>query len=51
VGVTFPHSAPNSTNEQSISTNLIKAWTKDTNIEFLSPQLYTNGDETSPDFQ
>ena len=47
----MPHTAPFTTDEPSISTNLLKAWTQDKNIDFLSPQLYSDGDETSPDFE
>lgn len=31
--------------------DLVKAWVVDTNIDYISPQMYTTGGEGSPDFQ
>lgn len=50
VGVTTSHSAPYQTDTPQVAVDLIKSWVKDVNIDFLSPQLYSNGNEGSPDF-
>lgn len=45
--VTVSHTAPVGCPDQ---VELMTAFFQDTNIDYLSPQLYTNGNETSPDF-
>lgn len=45
--VTVSHSAPVGCPDQDA---LMDAFFQDANIDFLSPQLYTTGTETSPDF-
>jgi len=50
VGVTTSHSAPYETDTPEVAVDLIKNWVQDSNIDFLSPQLYSSGMEGSPDF-
>jgi len=50
VGVTTSHSAPYMTDTPQVAVNLVKSWVKDSNIDFLSPQLYSSGSEGAPDF-
>ena len=50
VGVTTSHSAPYATDTPEVAVALIKAWTADPNIDVLSPQLYSSGSETAPQF-
>ncbi|MFA7240974.1 MAG: LysM domain-containing protein [Sulfuricellaceae bacterium] len=45
--VTVSHSAPYGIND---AASLMQSFFADANINFLSPQLYTNGDETSNDY-
>ena len=51
VGLTVPHSAPFETDTPLIAVDLVTSWAQDENIDFISPQLYTVGNETSPDFE
>merc|ERR1719174_374989 len=46
--VTVSHSAPYGCSD---AATLMSAFFQDANIDFLSPQFYTTGDETSPDFE
>lgn len=50
VGITVSHSAPYSTDTPQDAADLVKAFVKDTNVNLMSPQLYSSGTETSPDF-
>lgn len=50
VAVTTSHSAPYMTDTPEVAVDLVKSWVKDTNIDFLSPQLYSSGNEGAPDF-
>jgi len=50
VGVTTSHSAPYMTDTPEVAVDLVKSWVKDSNIDFLSPQLYSSGMEGAPDF-
>jgi len=50
VGVTTSHSAPYMTDTPQVAVDLVKSWVKDSNIDFLSPQLYSSGSEGAPDF-
>ena len=51
VGLTIPHTAPFQTDTPEIAINLVTSWTEDENIDFISPQLYSVGNETSPDYE
>lgn len=50
VTVTTSHSAPYQTDTPADAVALLKAWVKDDNIDVLSPQLYSSGQEQAPDF-
>ena len=50
VTVTTSHSAPYQTDTPADAVALLKAWVKDDNIDILSPQLYSSGQEQAPDF-
>lgn len=50
VVITTSHSAPYQTNTPATATALVTAWVQDTNVDVISPQLYSSGYETSPDF-
>jgi len=50
VGVTTSHSAPYMTDTPEVAVDLVKSWVKDSNIDLLSPQLYSSGSEGAPDF-
>jgi len=50
VGVTTSHSAPYMTDTPQVAVDLVKSWVKDSNIDLLSPQLYSSGNEGAPDF-
>jgi len=50
VGVTTSHSAPYMTDTPDVAVELVKSWVKDANIDLLSPQLYSSGQEGAPDF-
>lgn len=47
VFVTTSHSAPYGAPD---GATLVRSWISDTNIDFISPQLYTKGTEQEPDF-
>lgn len=48
--VTVAHSAPYHTDTPTDGVELMKAWVMDENIDILSPQLYSSGTESVPDF-
>lgn len=48
--VTTSHSAPYKTDRPSDAVALVKSWVSDPNIDILSPQLYSSGEERRPDF-
>ena len=50
VGVTLPHTAPTVTDTPQIAIDLVTSWVQDENIDFISPQLYSVGNETLPNF-
>ena len=50
VGVTVSKCAPYQADTPIDSVEFIKAWVKDENIDFMSPQLYTTGYEPEPLF-
>ena len=49
VGVTTSHSAPYTTDTPSDAIALVEAWVSDSNIDILSPQLYSSGNESVPE--
>lgn len=46
--VAVPHSAPTNTDSPADATAFMTAWVADTNIDILSPTLYSTGTESSP---
>ena len=50
VQVTTSHSAPYQADSASVVVDLVTAWCADGNIDEISPQLYSSGSETSPEF-
>lgn len=50
VAVTTSHSAPYQTDTPADAVALVKAWAADKNIDILSPQLYSSGQESAPEF-
>jgi hypothetical protein len=48
--VTTSHSAPYQTSTPDVAVALVKEWVRDKNIDAISPQLYTSGQEGAPDF-
>lgn len=50
VGVTISHSAPYQTDSPAVAVALVRAWAADPNIDILSPQLYSSGQEPAPQF-
>lgn len=50
VAITTSHSAPYQTDDPSVAIALVKAWVNDTNVDIVSPQLYSSGNEASPEF-
>lgn len=50
VGVTTSHSAPYDSSSPQLAVDLVKAWVADANVDVLSPQLYSSGQERSPEF-
>jgi hypothetical protein len=51
VGITTSHSAPCVTKNKRDGAAFITAWVQDTNVDVISPQLYENGNEESPQFE
>merc|ERR1712166_1564140 len=50
MGVTTSHSAPYAAPSVSQKLAIIDSWAKSDNIDIFSPQLYTSGVETEPEF-
>lgn len=50
VQVTTSHSAPYATDTPEDAVAFVQAWVKDSNIDYLSPQLYSSGSEGKPEF-
>lgn len=50
VGVTTSHSAPYQCDTAQDAVDFVNAWVADPNIDILSPQLYSSGQEGSPEF-
>ncbi|CAK0799420.1 unnamed protein product [Prorocentrum cordatum] len=50
VGVTTSHSGPVEVSGGADAATLVKCWVADPNMAVLSPQLYTTGEEDTPDF-
>lgn len=50
VQVTSSHSAPYLTDSAEVAVDLIKLFCSDSNVDEISPQLYSSGTETEPDF-
>ena len=50
VAVTTSHSAPYQCDTPEDAVAFVKAWTADANIDILSPQLYSSGSESSPEY-
>ena len=50
VGVTVSHSAPYATDTPADAVALAKAFASDKNVDIISPQLYSSGTETAPQF-
>jgi len=48
--VSTTHTAPVGAASAKDRTRFVKAWAKNAWIDVISPQLYANGDETSPEF-
>ena len=48
--VTMSGSAPFSCDTPQDAVDLVKAWVQDSNIDILSPKLYSVGNETKPEF-
>lgn len=49
-GITVSHTAPYDTDTAQDATDFVTRFLQDTNVDFISPQLYTSGFESSPDF-
>ena len=50
VVITTSHSAPYQTDSPSDAVALVRSWAADENVDVLSPQLYSSGDEKAPEF-
>jgi len=50
VGVTTSHSGPTGVTGGADAATLVKGWVADPNMALLSPQLYTTGQEDTPEF-
>jgi len=50
VFVTTSHTAPYKSDTPQDAVDLVKSWVSDPNVDFLSPQLYSSGEEKAPDF-
>jgi len=50
VGITVSHSAPYDCDTPQDAVDFMQAFVADTNVDLMSPQLYTSGWESSPDF-
>jgi len=49
VFVTTSHSAPYDTATPQVAIDLVRSWVSDSNIDILSPQLYSSGQERTPE--
>ncbi len=49
--VTTSHSAPYDTDTPADAVALVKAWVADLNLDIISPQLYSSGMESAPEFE
>jgi len=50
VAVTTSHSAPYQCDSAADAVAFVKAWVADVNVDVLSPQLYSSGQEGAPEF-
>jgi len=50
VAITVSHTAPYDTDSPQIATQLVQSFVANTNVDIISPQLYTSGTESQPDF-
>jgi hypothetical protein len=50
VVITTSHSGPYQTDSPQDAVDFVKSWVKDPNVDVISPQLYSSGYETEPDF-
>lgn len=50
VFITTSHSAPYESTIDQARFDIVDAWAKSSNIDYFSPQLYTQGSESTPDF-
>eukprot|EP01063_Lacrimia_lanifica_P012715 TRINITY_DN193_c0_g1_i1.p1 TRINITY_DN193_c0_g1~~TRINITY_DN193_c0_g1_i1.p1 ORF type:complete len:246 (+),score=89.48 TRINITY_DN193_c0_g1_i1:53-790(+) len=50
VAITMSHSAPYACDTPADAVAMVKAWAADTNVDILSPQLYSSGSEAKPEF-
>merc|ERR1711881_697121 len=48
--ITVSHTAPYDTDTPQDATDFVTAFVKDANVDIISPQLYTSGNESQPDF-
>eukprot|EP00040_Diaphanoeca_grandis_P019623 m.103749 g.103749 ORF g.103749 m.103749 type:complete len:260 (-) comp27515_c0_seq2:253-1032(-) len=48
--ITVSHSAPYECDTPADAVAFVKAWTADANVDIISPQLYSSGTETKPEF-
>jgi len=50
IAITTSHSAPYQTDSPQVAIDLVKSWVEDENVDIISPQLYSSGQEGSPEF-
>jgi len=50
VAITVSHTAPYDTDSPQIATQLVQSFVANTDVDIISPQLYTSGWENAPDF-
>jgi len=50
VAITVSHSAPYDTDSAQDAVAMMNAFVRDTNVDIISPQLYTSGNESQPDY-
>tara|TARA_B100000795_G_scaffold38350_1_gene25244 strand:+ start:786 stop:2312 length:1527 start_codon:yes stop_codon:yes gene_type:complete len=51
VMVTTSHSAPYETDSDATRVALVDSWVKSDNIDYISPQLYSDGQEAEPEYE
>ena len=51
VMVTTSHSAPYETDSDETRVALVDSWVRSDNIDYISPQLYSDGQETKPEYE